>query len=74
MNPILVIGARVLGVVCAMAVLYAVVAAFMAVTDRRRNDAERKAWRERDWQRAVSADPRKSKRATRRGRPGGEAA
>lgn len=62
MTPLLTIAAPWFGAACALAVLYAVVMVVMAATDRRRNEAERKQQRERDFWRTVKADPRKSKR------------
>lgn len=66
MNTLMVTAARWFDAACALAVLYAVVAVYMAVTDRRSRDAEREHKRERDYWRTTKADPRRSQRSTRR--------
>ena len=62
MTPLLHLIAPYVGVVCAIVVLYAAVAAFMAVSDRRTRDAAREAGREREFWRTAKADPRRSAR------------
>lgn len=74
MNPLLVIGARVLGVACLGAVLGAFVWALMAAIDERRTQAARHQWREHDWRTSVRRDPRQSRRGGRRAPSGGRAA
>ncbi|HXE60904.1 MAG TPA: hypothetical protein VN607_09360 [Gemmatimonadaceae bacterium] len=60
-----------LGIVVAMGAVYGLVAAYMALTDRRRDAQERQRKGEADFQRTVRTDPRRS--GPRANRPRGTA-
>jgi len=62
MNPTIAIIVRAFGMAGAIAVVYGLVAAYMAVTDRRRDAQERDRKGEADFQRTVRTDPRQSRR------------
>jgi len=62
MNPTIAIIVRALGMAGAVAILYGLVAAYMAVTDRRRDAQERDRKGEADYWRTVRTDPRRSRR------------
>ena len=62
MNPTIAIIVRAFGMAGAVAVLYGLVAAYMAVTDRRAKKAERERKGESDYWRTVRTDPRRSRR------------